>query len=49
MAGDALIWLLLPGFELVRREVLVPVVHRLELAAVDRDQRLLDGSRFNQP
>jgi hypothetical protein len=42
VAGDALIELLLAGLELVRREVLVSVVHRLELAAVDRHQRLLE-------
>src|SRR5215469_9126531 len=39
---DALLQLLLSGFELMRREVLVPVVHRLELAAIDHYERLAE-------
>src|SRR5688572_13173122 len=42
VASDALVELALAGLELVRREVLVAVVHGFELATVDRDQRLLE-------
>src|SRR6516162_7776251 len=42
VACDASFQLLLSGLELMRREILVPVVHRLELAPIDHHQRLAE-------
>src|ERR1700684_2777097 len=42
VAGDTLLQLLHPRLELMLREVPVPTVHRLELAAVDRHQRITE-------
>src|SRR6516162_698045 len=42
VAGNALLQLLLSGLEFMCREVLVSVVHRLELAAIDHYQRLTE-------
>src|SRR6516165_2963310 len=42
VASNALLQLLLSGLELMWCEVLVPVVHRLELAAIDHHERLTE-------
>src|SRR6516162_354350 len=42
VASNALLQLLLSGLEFMRCEVLVPVVHRLELAAIDHHECLTE-------